>query len=228
MAIQRGRIARDFPGRQTVRLELKVPGGGVQGVYLKRYERHYLSGLRWLKRWARWPGAEDEALREWENIQKVHAAGIDTAKPIALGQEKGGGVVARSFLMTAEIPGAEEGHAFAKTSDGAERKRFLQRVAELVRRFHDAGFVHKDFYLGHILVTRGAAEPALFLIDLQRAVKPCCFRERWIAKDLGALAYSTLRVGISRAEVMDLYKAYCGKEELSAAEERLARRMMRR
>jgi heptose I phosphotransferase len=101
-------------------------------------------------------------------------------------------------------------------------------VAELARRFHDAGFVHKDFYLGHILVVRGAAEPALFLIDLQRAVKPCCLRERWITKDLGALAYSALRVGVSRAEVMDLYRAYCGSEELSRAEEGLARRMMRR
>ena len=228
MSRQGGHIVRDFPGRQTVRLELKAPGGGMQAVYLKRYERRYLSGIRWIQRWARWPGAEDEALREWQNLQQLRAIGIDTATPIAVGQEKARGTVVRSFLMTADIAGAEEGHVFAEQSAGAELGRFLRRVAELARRFHDAGFVHKDFYLGHVLVVRGAAEPGLFLIDLQRAVKPCCFRQRWIAKDLGALAYSSLRAGVSRTDLLRSFQSYCGQKELSSAEKRLARQVLRR
>jgi heptose I phosphotransferase len=228
MAWQGGRIARDFPGRQTFRLELRLPGGGMQAVYLKRYERRYLSGILWLKRRMGWPGAEDEALREWENIQQIRANGIDTATPIAVGQKEDRGVVVRSFLMTAEITGAEEGHTFAERACSADRRRFLQRVAELARRFHEAGFVHKDFYLGHVLVVPGSVEPALFLIDLQRAVRPCCRRKRWIAKDLGALAYSILRAGGSRADWADFYQTYCGREKLDSVDQRLARQILRR
>lgn len=228
MARQGGRVVRDFPGRQTIRLELKEPDGRIQPVYLKRYERRYLSRIGWIQRWARWPGAEDEAWREWDNLQKLRALGLGTATPIAIGQEKVRGVVTRSFLMTAEVAGAEEGHRFAKQAGAAERRRFLRQTAELARRFHAAGFVHKDFYLGHVLAVRGAADPKLFLIDLQRAVRPCCLRQRWIAKDLGALAYSSLRAGLSRTDWWRCFKTYCGPKKLGRSEKRLAHQVLRR
>jgi hypothetical protein len=228
MARDSGRIVRDFPGRQTVRLEMNASSGRTQGVYLKRYERRYLTRFQRLKRWVRWPGSGDEAVQEWENLQQLRALGIGTASPIAIGQEKDHGMVARSFVMTAEISAAEEGHRFLENAVGSERRYFVQRVGEMARSFHDAGFVHKDFYLGHILAARASRGIELFLIDLQRAVKPCCFRRRWLVKDLGALAYSTLRAGASRAELLLCFKAYCGHEELAADEKRLARRALRR
>ena len=46
MALSGGKIVRNFPGRRTVRLELKTSGGASQGVYLKRYETGYLSAGR--------------------------------------------------------------------------------------------------------------------------------------------------------------------------------------
>ena len=63
MALSGGKIVRNFPGRRTVRLELKSSDGANQGVYLKRYETGYLSAGRRLLRLLRWPGAQDEALR---------------------------------------------------------------------------------------------------------------------------------------------------------------------
>lgn len=223
-----GRVIRDFPGRRTVRLELQSPGGGTQAVYLKRYEPAYLTPGRRLHRRLGMASGEDEAMGEWANISEIRLIGIDTAASIAVGQERSGGMVTRSFLMTAEIPGAVEGHTFVETLEPATRRRLMRRVGELARRFHAAGFVHKDFYLGHILVVPGAGEPELFLIDLQRVMKPCCFRERWIAKDLGALAYSSLRAGATRTDLMRLYLEYCGQTRLGPAEKRLARRAMRR
>jgi heptose I phosphotransferase len=136
--------------------------------------------------------------------------------------------VTRSFLITREIAGALEGHTYAAQLRGLERSRFLRRVAELARRFHEAGFVHKDFYLGHVLVAPGTGAPALFLIDLQRVVKPCCFRTRWVTKDLGALAYSALKAGVTRAELLRSYLTYGAHPELGAAEKRAARRILRR
>jgi len=223
-----GRVVRDFPGRRTVRLELKSPGGGTQAIYLKRYESTYLTRGRWLRRRFGVDSGEDEAMGEWTNIHEVRLIGINTAASIAVGQERSGGMVTRSFLMTAEITGAIEGHTFVETLAQEPRRKLMRRVGELARRFHAAGFVHKDFYLGHILVVPGAGEPDLFLIDQQRVTKPCCFRERWIAKDLGAMAYSSLRAGATRTDLMRSYLEYCGQRRLGPAEKRLARRVMRR
>jgi heptose I phosphotransferase len=228
MALPGGKIFRNFPGRRTVRLELKTDGGGTQAVFLKRYESNYLSaGRRWLRR-LRWPGAEDEAGREWQMIQQVRTLGIRTLTPIALGQEAAGSAAARSFLMTAEIPNAVEGIAWAEQLPVLERRRFLLDVTELARRFHAAGLVHKDFYVGHVLVSRGAGGPELFLIDLQRAARPCCFRARWVAKDLGALAYSMYNAGGSRTDLLRCYLAYCGQPGLGNREKRVARTILRR
>jgi heptose I phosphotransferase len=252
MALPGGKVFRDFPGRRTVRLELKQADGGVQAVFLKRYESGYLSPAgKWLRR-LRWPGAEDEAGREWRMIQQVRELDIRTATPVALGQEVAGGVATRSFLMTAEISGAVEGIAWAEQLPARERRRFLLEVAELARRFHAAGLVHKDFYLSHVLVSPGAGGPVLrssgapeaslgpqpiataeggpelFLIDLQRAVRPCCFRARWVAKDLGALAYSMYNAGGSRADLLRCYLAYCGQPGLGDEEKRVAKTVLRR
>lgn len=227
MAVTGGKVFRDFPGRRTVRLELKH-AGGQPAVFLKRYESHYLSPARkWLRR-LRWPGAEDEALREWRMIQEVRSLGIRTATPVALGQQTSGRSAMRSFLMTVEIPSAVEGITWAEQLPARERRRFLLRVADLARRFHAAGWVHKDFYLGHVLVSQAADGPELFLIDLQRAMRPCCFRARWVEKDLGALAYSMYNAGGTRTDLLRCHLAYSGKAELDGSEKRVARAVLRR
>ncbi len=227
MALPGGKVFRDFPGRRTVRLELKTSGGALQAVFLKRYEAGYLSAGGSLLRRLRWPGAEDEARREWRMIHEVRSLGIRTATPIALGQEKAGGTATRSFLLTAEIPGAVDGITWAEQLPGLERRQFLLHVAELAREFHAAGLVHKDFYLGHVLVSPGAAGPESFLIDLQRVVRPCCFRSRWVAKDLGAGLLDVARGG-SRTDLLRCYLAYLGRPGLGDPEKVLARTILRR
>jgi heptose I phosphotransferase len=226
MALEGGKVARDFPGRRTVHVALKGPDGAAVGVFLKRYQPEYLATGRKLLRLLHWPGAQDEALQEWRAIQNVRAVGIATATPIAVGQKKVGGLVASSFLMTLEIAGAIEGHLYAEGLEVMARRRFLLDVAEMARRFHAAGFVHKDFYLAHVLVA--ASEPRLFLIDLQRVIKPCCLRDRWLAKDLGALAYSMFNAGATYTDLMRAFLAYCGESELDASRKQFARKIFRR
>lgn len=230
MAVTGGKVFRDFPGRRTVRLEL-THGNGAQAIFLKRYESHYLSPARKLLRWLRWPGAEDEALREWRVIHEIRSQGIPTATPVAIGQQSAGSTATRSFLMTAEIPGAVEGITWAEQLSAPERRRFLLRVANLARRFHATGLVHKDFYLGHCLVSDGSpgpGDPQLYLIDLQRAVRPCCLHGRWVEKDLGALAYSMYNAGGTRTDLLRCHLAYRGKPELDGLEKRVARAIFRR
>jgi len=228
MSLHGGRVARDFPGRRTVRLELKTDDGSFQAVYLKRYEANYLSGFAKLLRWLRWPGTGDEAMQEWRALHEVRALGIPTAVPIAVGQERIGGLVWRSFLMTAEISGAVEGHTWMAALPSAERREFLRRVATLAQRFHGAGLVHKDFYIGHVLVAPVEAKPELFLIDLQRVMKPVFFRGRWLLKDLGAMAYSTLNARATPGMLMRAYLDYSRLGTLGPREKSIARKTLRR
>lgn len=228
MRISGGQVFRDFPGRRTVRLELKRASGPALPVFLKRYESNYLDlGGRLLRR-LRWPGAGDEALREWRMLHQLRSSGISTATPVAVGQEKPGDHATRSFVMTAEIPNAIEAGEWVEKLPASGRRDFLLRVAEMARRFHAAGYVHKDYYLGHVLVSARGTAPELFLIDLQRVVMPRCWRHRWIVKDLGALAYSTWNAGASRTQILRAYLAYCGRTRLEPGTRRVARQALRR
>lgn len=227
MALSGGKVARDFPGRQTVRLELAP----AQGIYLKRYQQHYLSLVGRLWRWLGWPSRQDEALSEWQTLHALRALDLPAAIPIAVGQKKQGGLVTQSFLMTAEIVGGLEAGPYVRQLSGGERRRFLLQVAGLVRRFHSAGWVHKDLYISHLLVTPPVTPQTatkLFLIDLQRAIMPCCLRERWVVKDLGALVYSALKNGASARDLFCGYLEYLSKSSLEEKDRRLGRKILAR
>ncbi|MCD6340251.1 MAG: hypothetical protein J7M29_12835 [Verrucomicrobia bacterium] len=224
-----GEMMRSVPGRSTVRVTLPRPEGSLWTGYLKRYTPEYLSaGRRWLRRMG-WPAAQDEAGIEWRAIHDLRARGFATAEPVALGQEREGGIVTRSFLLTAEIAGGVAGHEYAPGLAAPDRKRLLQEVAELTRRFHRAGFVHQDYYLNHIFAVPGSeGGERLFLIDLQRVFRPRWFRERWIVKDLAQLAYTARLAGASRSELLRFYLAYAGRGSLAAADKRRWRWIARR
>jgi hypothetical protein len=225
-----GRIMRSVPGRSTLRIELKHPEG-ASVAYLKRYEREYLSPARKLLRFLHWPGAGDEAMHEWNALGLLRFQGFNTADPIAVGQRRSGGLVERSFLLTAEISGGVAAHDYARTLGARARRELVMRIADLTQRFHAAGFAHRDCYLSHIFVVptlRANSDPRLYLIDLQRLFRPRCFRERWVVKDLGALGYSARVAGATRADLLCFFKRYFGIARLSALDRaRISKIMVR-
>lgn len=231
MALQGGFMMRSVPGRGTARFEMKSPGGGTQFVYLKRYEREYLGGRqRWLRRLG-WPSAQDEALHEWNAIWSLRAAGFSTAWPIAAGQFREAGVVTRSFLLTAEIGGGIAAHDFLRRLANPARRALIVEIARLTQRFMQAGFAHRDYYLSHIFVVQSpgrAHDRELYLIDLQRVFKPRFMRERWLAKDLGALAYTAQLSGASRADLLAFYRACFETQHIRERDKPLIRRVLRR
>ena len=228
MAAESDHFARRFPGRNTVRMELKSSDGGTGAIYLKRYEPEYLSSWDFFLRAIRWPNADDESGREWRGLHALRAQGFNTATPIAAGQKKSGGVVTRSFVMTEEIRGGTPGDSYCRGLDTAERRQFFAELAVLARRFHDAGFAHRDFYLCHFFVVPRERSREIFLIDLQRVFQPRLFRERWLVKDLGSLAYSALNAGATEADVLHFVKTYLGENGSLVSEKRLVVKMLRR
>lgn len=229
MARTGGTMMRSVPGRSTVKIELRRPDGGPQVAFLKRYEPEYLSFGKKLLRLVHWPGADDEALHEGNCIQALRDGGFNTAATIAVGQERSGGIVTRSFLLTAEIAGGIAAHDYVRTLGAKARRELALQIADLTRRFHGAGFAHKDHYLSHIFIVPAGtpnAGPAFYYIDLQRLIRPGVFRTRWIIKDLAVLGYSALRSGATRTDLMRFCKAYFQKHRLSAADRRIIRRVM--
>ncbi|MDW8308004.1 MAG: lipopolysaccharide kinase InaA family protein [Verrucomicrobiales bacterium] len=230
MQLGGGQRMRAVPGRSTVRIELAGPGGGTQVFFLKRYAPEYWKGWRRVGRWLRWPGAQDEAQREWEAIHRLRAHGFQTAEPVAFGQERRGGMVTRSFLLTAEIPRATAAHELLPQLRGEARRRLIRELAEWTARFHGAGFAHKDLYLSHFFVApAGAGDgPQVFCIDLARLIRPRWLRTRWLIKDLAQLAYSARCAGARRAELLRFYKICFRRARLNAGDRRFIRRVWRR
>jgi hypothetical protein len=220
---------RSVPGRSTVRILLERPGDTALVAYLKRYEPQYLSARAFLLRAVHWPGADDEAMLEWRMIHRLRAAGFNTAEPIAAGRRQTCGVTTRSFLLTAGITGGVSAFHYLQSATAAQRRALTAALAELTRRFHRAGFIHKDFYLHHIFVVEQPDRPAcLFLIDLQRVAGPGRFRRRWLVKDLAALAYTAQQVGVNRAGMMRFYKQCFECRRLGQRDKRLIRHILDR
>ena len=228
MAFRGGEMKRSVPGRSTVRIELARPAGGTQVAFLKRYELEYLSAGKKFLRLLRC--AHDEAEHEWNCIRMLKQDGFLTPEPVALGQEKSSGAVTRSFLLTAEIEGGVAGHNLLPSLDARTRRAFVLEVAGLTRRFFDAGYAHRDYYLSHIFVvedeTRHSRE--LFLIDLQRVFKPSIFRRRWRVKDLASLAYTAQLAGATRGDLMTFYKTCFRAGEILPSDKAFIREIMRR
>ena len=156
--------------RRRTRLTLAGPDGQTYELYLKRY-----SG-----------GA---AVREFANISAARDAGIPTMQGVIWGRD-----ARRSYLIVTAVPGdaierCGEDFLARHAGDGAAAE-LTAGLAELVRRFHAAGFVHRDLYSSHVFLDESQERPRLYLIDLARMFSPRWRRFRWRVKDLAQLKCS--------------------------------------
>ncbi len=194
-----GEVFREKDGRSTVRAELPSLGDKPVAVYLKRYTR--VPPRLALRRTISLGEPTSQAVEEMKQIVRVTEAGVPTMRIVAVGEALAhGGRTERSCLVTEEVPGATQAdvHAEARFAPPAdpgrtrEKRQLLRSMGELVRRFHRAGFVHRDLYLCHILIRKTGGEPVLHLIDLGRVGRPRGWRRRrGIVKDLAALLFSS-------------------------------------
>jgi len=253
MAFEGGEMYRVGPGRRTVRAELADPAGAARVVYIKRHDR-----VPWQTKIRRTLGLGDPislAEHEARNLVRLMDAGIPTVRCAAVGWEfTNGGRGERSCLVTEELAGAVQADVYCERQFGSAgdqgkitaRRRWIRALARLARQFHASGFVHRDFYLCHVLVRPVPArrDYALHLIDLQRMLRfrggvpasPRGVPERWIVKDLAALVFSSWPSPATfvRSEVftntdrMRFAREYFGTDRLSAAQKALVRRAIRK
>lgn len=206
----RGEVYRELEARRTLRTEV-----GGQGYFVKIHR-----GVGWreiLKNLLTGKAPVLGAGQEWRALTRLHEAGIPTMTAVAFGERGVDPARQHSFIITEELAPTESLEDFsmdwASTAPNPVLKwALIREVARMTRAMHGAGVNHRDCYICHFLLdTRQPPDPAnlkLSLIDLHRAqVRPTTPR-RWRDKDLAALYYSSLEIGLTRRDKLRFLRAY--------------------
>jgi len=205
-----GPLFRELETRRTLRTEIAGRGYFVKihrGVGWSEIIKNLLS--------LRLPvlGASNE----WQAIRRLSAAGVATMHAVAYGRCGNNPARQRSFIVTEELAPTISLEDFcldwARQPPPVPLKRALiAAVAQVARAMHAAGVNHRDFYLCHLLVHLDPPPTAqhcrLSLIDLHRAQVRAATPRRWRDKDLAALFFSALDIGLTRRDRLRFLAIY--------------------
>jgi tRNA A-37 threonylcarbamoyl transferase component Bud32 len=192
-------IVRRRDGRVNLRWS-EPPGEAGATWFGKRFER------------APWRG-RSPAFQEWVNGRALAAAGIAVPDHVAVARFTRGA----SILWTRGVaPGATLRELLPTLDRASPRRRaLLLEAANLARRLHAAGFVHRDLYLDHFLL-EAAPRERLVVIDHSRVAWFKTLPARARTKDLAALEFSARAAGATRAERWRALLAYARGDRRAA------------
>ena len=128
----------------------------------------------------------------------------------------------RRELRVLAVPGvvapqavhADQHHVARRPPAAASKWALIRRVAEMTARMHTHGMNHRDLYICHFLLQRPWSGPDrplhLYLIDLHRVQIRKAVPHRWRVKDLAALYFSALHIGLGRRDLYRFIRWYTG------------------
>jgi heptose I phosphotransferase len=203
-----GEVLRALEGRRTLRTEI-----AGRGYYLKIHH-----GVGWgeiLKNLLSGRLPVLGAGNEWRALRRLTALGVDTMRPIAFGESGANPARQHSFILTEEIAPAVSLEDYCREWRTVPpvptfKRVLIRRVAEMARRMHRGGVNHRDFYICHFLLHLPVdpRAPKLSLIDLHRAQVRNAVPRRWRDKDLAALHFSALEIGLTRRDRLRFLRVY--------------------
>jgi hypothetical protein len=217
--VARAQIPARHP--QTVQIQTKA-GGSEKELFVKVFHRGgWLTALKDQLRRSR-------AFNSWQQGLALDAAGFNAPLAVALGAEADWRVARREFVVSEKIFGVALPEYLRSVSNGAvalrSKRENIKRLAQLIRRFHAAGFVHGDLLAGNIFITMGGEEDGEFYFmdnDRTRRYPSWSCQSLW-KRNLIQLNRLPLP-GISLQDRMRFLRAYLDLKRLSAAERRFAR-----
>ena len=159
------------------------------------------------------------ARNEYLTCRHLAQHGI-SAPQVAAFAERGHNPAAReSFVICDALEGFESLEDLAERWESSPpdpllKRRLVMAVARFARAMHEAGVVHRDFYICHLLVNRRALERGeveLAVIDLHRAQIHRHLPQRWRRRDLAALLFSVLDLPLGRSTWLRFVRVYRGR-----------------
>ncbi|MDR0564460.1 MAG: lipopolysaccharide core heptose(I) kinase RfaP, partial [Azoarcus sp.] len=199
-----GQVLRELDGRRTLRTEVEGRG------YFVKIHR----GVGWpeiLKNLAYLRLPVLGARHEWQAIEFLERLGVDTLHRVAFGERGKNPARKHSFIITEELAPTVSLEDYCRNwpqtpPNLALKRALIKRVANIARTLHENRMNHRDFYLCHFLLhTDPAPAPEalrLSIIDLHRAlIHKHPLAPRWRRKDLAALYFSVLKIGLTRRDL---------------------------
>jgi len=205
----------------VARIELSLPNGGKEAVFLKRQKNH-------TRRTLRNPfHGEPTFAGEIKNILLLQQAGVPTLDPLYYGQRKVNGKW-RAILVTRELAGfrpmdelIEDWIEQGWDKSISVRKKLITTLALATSRMHEHKLVHNSFHPKHVFVriTEGS-EPEVCFIDLEK-MRRAISSGRAMRRDLDSLNRRT--AAWSNTDRLRFLKGYLDGLVMRADERELVR-----
>ncbi|MCG3127664.1 MAG: 3-deoxy-D-manno-octulosonic acid kinase [Phycisphaerae bacterium] len=193
---------------------------GRPGFYVKRY---FYS--RWRKRFRSFFRGvffgEHRAANEFRLLRSMRDAGVPAVRPVACGARRVCHFVSACFLITEEVPDAENLTSFAsRPRPESQRRAFGRALATHVAVMHAAGVVHGRLFWRNILVrfathAEGDVDVEYFLLDARPP------RRHSRAHGISAIRHELSRLAVSalpfttRSERMRFLRHYARAARLT-------------
>jgi hypothetical protein len=217
-------VERQTAAKHPQTLELgDLPGIGAGHFYLKVF--HARGGVLGVKELFQ----RSKAFRSLRVSAALADAGFSVPVGVAAGELRVHGRLRRAFVLSPALNGVPA-PIFLRTPHAsstlalslAEKRRGLRELAELVRRFHQLGFVHGDLVPSNVLVSenRGGGIRFVFMDNDRTRRFPPRLRQTLWKRNLVQLNRFPLP-GISLQDRVRFFRFYCGHGGSPAAEERL-------
>ncbi|HEX7901083.1 MAG TPA: lipopolysaccharide kinase InaA family protein [Planctomycetota bacterium] len=186
------------------------PEGAPARVFVRRARRGGLLGAVLGGLYA----GTGRPLQELRAVQAARAAGVSVPEPLAVIAEESVGPFYRLTIVSREIEGASDLLSLAGTLPPAGKRDLLRRVADEMRRLHEAGVYHADLTMKNILVSADA----VYIIDLDKARLRARRDERHDAENLARLNRSIVKLfggrgAITRTDKIRFLLRYLGRRD---------------
>ena len=100
---------------------------------------------------------------------RLERAGVATPEVLAVGSARAFGPFRAQAIVSRRLQGAQNLYELAAGAPARRRRRdVLLLCADLLRRLHDAGFVHADLNVSNLVLERGPEGETLHVVDLDR------------------------------------------------------------
>ncbi|MDH1536400.1 lipopolysaccharide core heptose(I) kinase RfaP [Pseudomonas chengduensis] len=220
-----GQVYRELEGRRTLRTEVEGRG------YFVKIHR----GIGWgeiVKNLLTAKAPVLGAAQEWQAIQRLTEAGVPTMTAVAYGERGSNPARQHSFIVTEELAPTVDLEQLSLNWAQQPPKptlkwALIREVAQMTGNMHRAGVNHRDCYICHFLLHTDrpiqASDLRLSVIDLHRAQVRSTTPRRWRDKDLAALYFSALDIGLTRRDKLRFLKSYFA----AAGNERPLRQILR-